>query len=93
MDICFPSCLLLKWLETPTENMRWCGWSLKEITNLDWKLKVLKNKFNFSLSLGVWGGKWKKPNLCYTLLLKLGSTWKTQEQALTCMHFSNPSPW
>lgn len=34
--------------------MRWRGWSLKEITNLVWKLKVLKNKINSLLSL--WGG-------------------------------------
>lgn len=27
------------------------GLSLKEITNLGWKLKVLKNKLSFSLSL------------------------------------------
>lgn len=65
------------------------GLSLKEITNLGWKLKVLKNKLSFSLSLEK---KWKQPNLCYTLLLKLGSTWKTQKQALTCTHFSSPSP-
>lgn len=71
------------------ESKEQWGLSLKEITNLDWKLKVLKNKFNFSLSLEK---KWKQPNLCYTLLLKLSSTWKTQKQALTCMHFSSPSP-
>lgn len=41
----------MKWLETPTENMRWCGGSLKKITNLDRKLKVLKNKISSSLSL------------------------------------------
>lgn len=51
-DSRFASLLLLRVLLTPSESKKWWRSSLKEIINLDWKLKELKTKFNFSLSLG-----------------------------------------